>query len=103
MGPSEFGTGFLASKSVFGPKTTFYADQASRNIDYHFNIRDRIAGKCYYQNDPTVAHLLSTKSVTFRSSSPSVRTYSSFRTRRTVRPTAPLLTPTSARHPANSA
>ncbi|MBV9888031.1 MAG: TonB-dependent receptor [Acidobacteria bacterium] len=40
---------------VFGPKTTFNADQVSGNIDYNFNTRDRITGKYYYQNDPTFA------------------------------------------------
>jgi len=40
---------------VFGPKTTFKADQVNGNIDYNFNSRDRIAGKYYYQNDPTFA------------------------------------------------
>ena len=40
---------------VFGPKTTFNADQVSGNIDYNFNGRDRITGKYYYQNDPTFA------------------------------------------------
>ncbi len=40
---------------VFGPKTTFKADQVNGNIDYNFSARDRLAAKYYYQNDPTVA------------------------------------------------
>ena len=40
---------------VFGPKTTFKADQVNGNIDYNFSSRDRISGKYYYQNDPTFA------------------------------------------------
>jgi hypothetical protein len=40
---------------VFGPKTTFKADQVSGNVDYNFNGRDRISGKYYFQNDPTFA------------------------------------------------
>ena len=40
---------------VVGPRTTFKADQVNGNIDYIFSGRDRIAGKYYYQNDPTFA------------------------------------------------
>jgi len=40
---------------VFGPKTTFKADQVNGSIDYNFSSRDRISGKYYYQNDPTFA------------------------------------------------
>jgi hypothetical protein len=40
---------------VIGPKTTFKADQVNGNIDYNFSARDRLAGKYYYQNDPTDA------------------------------------------------
>ncbi len=40
---------------VVGPRTTFKADQVNGNIDYNFSPRDRIAGKYYYQNDPTYA------------------------------------------------
>src|SRR5580704_14412794 len=43
------------SALVFGPKTTFNADQVNGNIDYNFSSRDRISGKYYYQNDPTFA------------------------------------------------
>lgn len=38
-----------------GPRTTFKADQINGNIDYNFSARDRLAGKYYYQNDPTYA------------------------------------------------
>jgi TonB dependent receptor len=40
---------------VFGPKTTFKADQVSGNIDYNVSGRDRLTGKYYFQNDPTYA------------------------------------------------
>jgi Carboxypeptidase regulatory-like domain len=40
---------------IFGPKTTFNADQVVGNIDYIFNAKDRLAGKYYFQNDPTFA------------------------------------------------
>lgn len=40
---------------VVGPKTTFKADQVNGNLDYIFSGRDRLAGKYYYQNDPTFA------------------------------------------------
>jgi carboxypeptidase family protein len=40
---------------VIGPKTTFKADQVNGNIDYNWSTKDRLAGKYYYQNDPTYA------------------------------------------------
>jgi hypothetical protein len=40
---------------LFGPKTTFNADQVAGNIDYNFSAKDRLAGKYYFQNDPTFA------------------------------------------------
>ena len=40
---------------VIGPKTTFKADQVNGNIDYNWSTRDRLAGKYYFQNDPTFA------------------------------------------------
>jgi hypothetical protein len=40
---------------IFGPKTTFSADQVNGNIDYNWSTKDRLAGKYYYQNDPTFA------------------------------------------------
>jgi len=40
---------------VVGPNTTFSADQLNGNIDYNFSAKDRLAGKYYYQNDPTFA------------------------------------------------
>jgi hypothetical protein len=40
---------------IQGPPTTFSADQVNGNIDYNFNAKDRLAGKYYYQNDPTTA------------------------------------------------
>ncbi len=40
---------------LFGPKTTFSADQINGNIDYNFSAKDRLAGKYYFQRDPTFA------------------------------------------------
>jgi carboxypeptidase family protein len=40
---------------VIGPKTTFKADQVNGNIDYNWSTKDRLAGKYYFQNDPTTA------------------------------------------------
>jgi hypothetical protein len=40
---------------LFGPKTTFTADQVNGNIDYSFSSKDRLAGKYYFQRDPTFA------------------------------------------------
>lgn len=40
---------------IVGPNTTFSADQVNGNIDYNFSAKDRLAGKYYYQNDPTFA------------------------------------------------
>jgi carboxypeptidase family protein len=42
---------------VIGPKTTFKADQVNGNIDYNWSTKDRLAGKYYFQNDPTLAPL----------------------------------------------
>jgi hypothetical protein len=38
---------------VKGPSSTFNANQLNGNIDYNFGPRDRLAGKYYYQSDPT--------------------------------------------------
>ena len=38
---------------VKGPSSQFNADQANGNIDYNFSEKDRLAGKYYYQRDPT--------------------------------------------------
>lgn len=40
---------------VQGSPTRFTADQLNGNIDYSFGDRDRLAGKYYFQNNPTVA------------------------------------------------
>jgi Carboxypeptidase regulatory-like domain/TonB dependent receptor len=40
---------------IVGPNTRFKADQVNGNIDYNFSAKDRLAGKYYYQNDPTFA------------------------------------------------
>ena len=40
---------------IVGPNTTFSADQVNGNIDYNFSSKDRLAGKYYFQNDPTFA------------------------------------------------
>lgn len=38
---------------ISGPPSTFDADQVNGNIDYLFGKRDRLAGKYYFQNDPS--------------------------------------------------
>ena len=38
---------------VQGPASQFNASQANANIDYNFGSKDRLAGKYYYQSDPT--------------------------------------------------
>jgi len=38
---------------VKGPSSQFNADQANANIDYIFGPKDRLAGKYYFQRDPT--------------------------------------------------
>jgi hypothetical protein len=38
---------------VKGPASQFNASQANANIDYLFGPKDRLAGKYYYQSDPT--------------------------------------------------
>lgn len=39
---------------IKGPSSTFNASQANANIDYIFGPKDRLAGKYYFQSDPTV-------------------------------------------------
>jgi hypothetical protein len=38
-----------------GPPSTFNADQVNANIDYLFSTKDRLAGKYYFQNDPSTS------------------------------------------------
>lgn len=38
-----------------GPASTFSADQVNGNIDYLFSTKDRLAGKYYFQNDPSTS------------------------------------------------
>jgi hypothetical protein len=38
---------------VKGPSSTFNANQVNGNIDYIFGSKDRLAGKYYFQSDPT--------------------------------------------------
>jgi hypothetical protein len=38
-----------------GAASTFKADQVNANIDYLFNTKDRLAGKYYFQNDPSTS------------------------------------------------
>jgi hypothetical protein len=40
---------------VQGPTTHFTADQVNGNVDYTWSEKDRLAGKYYYQRDPTVS------------------------------------------------
>ncbi len=39
---------------VKGPASQFNADQVNGNIDYNFSEKNRLAGKYYYQRDPTI-------------------------------------------------
>ena len=36
-----------------GPPSTFVADQVNGNVDYNISDKDRLAGKYYFQRDPT--------------------------------------------------
>lgn len=38
-----------------GPPSTFKADQVNGNVDYLFSTKDRLAGKYYFQNDPSTS------------------------------------------------
>jgi len=38
---------------VKGPPSQFNATQINGNLDYNFSAKDRLAGKYYFQNDPT--------------------------------------------------
>jgi hypothetical protein len=38
-----------------GPPSTFKADQVNFNLDYLFSTKDHIAGKYYFQNDPSTS------------------------------------------------
>jgi len=40
---------------VQGPNTQFSANQLNGNVDYNFNLKDRLAVKYYYQDDPTTS------------------------------------------------
>lgn len=40
---------------ISGPPGTFKADQVNGNIDYFFSTKDRLAGKYYFQNDPSTS------------------------------------------------
>jgi hypothetical protein len=40
---------------ISGPPSTFTADQVNGNIDYIFSDKDRLAGKYYFQNDPSAS------------------------------------------------
>lgn len=40
---------------VVGPPSTFNADMANANIDYQFSAKDRLAGKYYYQRNPSTS------------------------------------------------
>jgi Carboxypeptidase regulatory-like domain/TonB dependent receptor len=59
--PSVTQTSFLAIQAlggnavINGPASAFNADQVNGNLDYVFNTKDRIAGKYYFQNDPSTS------------------------------------------------
>jgi len=40
---------------IVGPPSTFRADQINGNIDYQFSSKDRLAGKYYYQRNPSTS------------------------------------------------
>lgn len=40
---------------IVGPPSTFKADQVNGNLDYLFSTKDRLAGKYYFQNDPSAS------------------------------------------------
>jgi Carboxypeptidase regulatory-like domain len=41
------------NSAITGPPSTFKANQVNGNIDYTFNSNDRLAGKYYFQDNPT--------------------------------------------------
>jgi hypothetical protein len=41
-----------ADATVQGPSSRFVADQVNGNLDYIFSVKDRLAGKYYFQRDP---------------------------------------------------
>jgi Carboxypeptidase regulatory-like domain/TonB dependent receptor len=59
--PSEAGTiGGESSlqrfnSAIVGPASTFDAEQVNGNIDYNFSPRDRLAGKYYFQHNPSTS------------------------------------------------
>jgi hypothetical protein len=70
--PSEGGTAISQENSnqeynagVRGAASTFKADQVNGNIDYNFSPNDRLAGKYYFQNDPTSAPFAVSQTVGF--------------------------------------
>jgi hypothetical protein len=42
----------FADTTIQGPTSKFRADQVNANIDYNFSVKDRLATKYYFQNDP---------------------------------------------------
>jgi hypothetical protein len=53
IGPESGAQPFNAA--IRGPSSTFNANQANANIDYNFSSKDRLAGKYYFQSNPTFA------------------------------------------------
>jgi hypothetical protein len=48
--------GLLGGNAIeTGAPSTFNADQANGNVDYLFSTKDRLAGKYYFQNDPSTS------------------------------------------------
>jgi hypothetical protein len=43
------------NSAIIGPASTFKANQANGDIDYNFSSSDRLAGKYYFQDDPTTS------------------------------------------------
>lgn len=43
------------NSAITGPPSTFDANQVHGNIDYNFSASDRLAGKYYFQNNPSTS------------------------------------------------
>ena len=50
---------------ITGPPATFKANQVNGNVDYNFSSSDRLAGKYYFQRDPTSAPFAVSQTIGF--------------------------------------
>ena len=55
----------MHTAAIQGPRATFQADQVNANVDYDFNSKDRLAGKYYFQHDPTTSPFASSQVLGF--------------------------------------